>query len=228
MRNQTYITSIGNLESVLEILKVLIREGIQQAQGYPGGPIQRRAQETEETIEEQGWLARIVHLIRGEDNDTQFKVSSINVATKPMTNINCSSCKLHENPLPMAMSVSNTPPQQSSLVHSSLRASTRNENILTIIGRHSLLLCTSSCTALSRHCTPASQARQISPFASSSHAAKWRIKMALRKSHMSILRKLSQYTKKLSAIQERSSKLFASLQVGYTRHETLARRTTIP
>ncbi|KAF2828411.1 vacuolar protein sorting-associated protein 35 [Ophiobolus disseminans] len=74
MRNQTTITSVENLESSLEILKVLIREGIQQATGYPGGPIQRRAQETEETIEEQGWLARIVHLIRGKDNDTQFKL----------------------------------------------------------------------------------------------------------------------------------------------------------
>ncbi|KZM28400.1 retromer complex subunit Vps35 [Ascochyta rabiei] len=74
MRNKTPITSVENLESVLEILKVLIREGIQQAQGYPGGPIQRRAQETEETIEEQGWLARIVHLIHGKDNDTQFKL----------------------------------------------------------------------------------------------------------------------------------------------------------
>jgi len=65
---------VENLESVLEILKVLIKEGIQQATGYPGGPIQRRAMETDETIEEQGWLARIVHLIRGPDNDTQFKV----------------------------------------------------------------------------------------------------------------------------------------------------------
>ncbi|KAJ8117836.1 hypothetical protein OPT61_g1052 [Boeremia exigua] len=74
MRNKTPITSVENLESVLEILKVLIREGIQQAQGYPGGPIQRKAQETEETIEEQGWLARIVHLIHGQDNDTQFKL----------------------------------------------------------------------------------------------------------------------------------------------------------
>lgn len=77
MRNKTPITSVENLESVLEILKVLIREGIQQAQGYPGGPIQRRAQETEETIEEQGWLARIVHLIHGKDNDTQFKVGRV-------------------------------------------------------------------------------------------------------------------------------------------------------
>jgi vacuolar protein sorting-associated protein 35 len=75
LRNQTHITSVENLESVLEILKVLVKEGMQQATGYPGGPIQRRAMETDETIEEQGWLARLVHLIRGSDNDTQFKVS---------------------------------------------------------------------------------------------------------------------------------------------------------
>ncbi|KAF2007016.1 vacuolar protein sorting-associated protein 35 [Amniculicola lignicola CBS 123094] len=74
LRNQTPITSVENLESVLEILKVLIKEGIQQATGYPGGPIQRKAMETDETIEEQGWLARIVHLIQGTDNDTQFKL----------------------------------------------------------------------------------------------------------------------------------------------------------
>lgn len=74
LRNQTHISSIVNLESVLEILKVLIKEGMQQATGYPGGPIQRRAQETDETIEEQGWLARIVHYIHGPDNDTQFKL----------------------------------------------------------------------------------------------------------------------------------------------------------
>jgi vacuolar protein sorting-associated protein 35 len=74
LRNQTHITSVENLESVLEILKVLIKEGMQQATGYPGGPIQRRAQETDETIEEQGWLARIVHYIQGADNDTQFKL----------------------------------------------------------------------------------------------------------------------------------------------------------
>ncbi|KAF2814006.1 vacuolar protein sorting-associated protein 35 [Mytilinidion resinicola] len=74
LRNQTPITSVENLESVLEILKVLIKEGIQQASGYPGGPIQRKATETDETIEEQGWLARITHLIKGPDNDTQFKL----------------------------------------------------------------------------------------------------------------------------------------------------------
>jgi vacuolar protein sorting-associated protein 35 len=36
--------------------------------------------ETEETIEEQGWLARSVHLMEGKDNDTQFKL--IQVARK--------------------------------------------------------------------------------------------------------------------------------------------------
>jgi len=76
LRNRTPITSVENLESVLEIVKVLIREGTQQASGYPGGPIQRKATETDETIEEQGWLARIVHLVQGSDNDTQFKVRS--------------------------------------------------------------------------------------------------------------------------------------------------------
>lgn len=74
LRNQTKITTVENLESVMDILKVLIKEGIQQPQGYPGGPVQRKAMETEETIEEQGWLARIIHLTQGPDNDTQFKV----------------------------------------------------------------------------------------------------------------------------------------------------------
>jgi len=143
-----------------------------------------------------------------------------------MTNIIHSSCKLHEKPSPMAMSASNTPLLLSSLVHSSLRASIRNENTLMIIGSHSLPPCTNLCTALSRHYTLVSQARRISLFASSLHAAKWQIKTASRKSHMSSLLKLLQYTKRLLVIQERNSKLFALLQVDCIRHETLERRTT--
>jgi vacuolar protein sorting-associated protein 35 len=50
---------------------------MQQPAGYPGVAIQRRAAETEETIEEQGWLARIIHLIQSTDNDTQFKLLQI-------------------------------------------------------------------------------------------------------------------------------------------------------
>ncbi|KAK8085557.1 vacuolar protein sorting-associated protein 35 [Apiospora hydei] len=73
LRNHTKITTTDQLENVLEVLKVLIKEGSQPPAGYPGGP-QRRAVETDETMEEQGWLARIVHLLDSENNDTQFKL----------------------------------------------------------------------------------------------------------------------------------------------------------
>lgn len=74
LRNKTIISNLTNLENALHILRVLIREGLQQPSGYPGVPSQRRGGETDETIEEQGWLARIVHLVQGSDNDTQLKV----------------------------------------------------------------------------------------------------------------------------------------------------------
>lgn len=75
LRNETKITTPENLQGVLEILKVLIKEGMQQPAGYPGGPArQRGAIETDETVEEQAWLARLVHLVRGTDNNVQFKV----------------------------------------------------------------------------------------------------------------------------------------------------------
>lgn len=73
LKNLTKISSVSGLEGVLEILKVLIREGSQPPAGYPGVQ-QRRVIETDETIEEQGWLARIVHLIHSDDNDTQLKL----------------------------------------------------------------------------------------------------------------------------------------------------------
>lgn len=72
-RNLTKISTLSQLEGVLEILKVLIKEGTQQPAGYPGIQ-QRKAIETDETVEEQGWLARIVHLIQSSDNDTQYKL----------------------------------------------------------------------------------------------------------------------------------------------------------
>jgi vacuolar protein sorting-associated protein 35 len=72
-RNMTIISTLSALEGVLEILKVLIKEGTQMPAGYPGVQ-QRKAIETDETVEEQGWLARIVHLIHSDDNDTQYKL----------------------------------------------------------------------------------------------------------------------------------------------------------
>lgn len=73
LKNQTRIATTEHLENVLEVLKVLVKEGNQAPQGYPGAG-QRRSAETDETMEEQGWLARIVHLLQADDNDTQFKL----------------------------------------------------------------------------------------------------------------------------------------------------------
>jgi vacuolar protein sorting-associated protein 35 len=74
LRNETKITTSEHLESVLQILTVLVKEGMQAPAGYQGGPVRRAPTETDETVEEQGWLARIVHLIKGADNVAQFKL----------------------------------------------------------------------------------------------------------------------------------------------------------
>jgi vacuolar protein sorting-associated protein 35 len=74
LRNETKIVTPENLDGVLSVLSVLIKEGMQTPISYPGGPMRRGAVETEETVEEQGWLARIVHLIRASDNTTQFQL----------------------------------------------------------------------------------------------------------------------------------------------------------
>jgi vacuolar protein sorting-associated protein 35 len=74
LQNQIKIDSEEGLKSILEILRVIIKEGTQQSNNYAGGPLQRRGAETDETVEEQGWLARIVHLLQGPKNDVQYKV----------------------------------------------------------------------------------------------------------------------------------------------------------
>ncbi|KAF2153324.1 vacuolar protein sorting-associated protein 35 [Myriangium duriaei CBS 260.36] len=74
LRHETSITTPDQLKSVLEIIRVLIKEGAPGPSGYQGGPARRAALETDETIEEQGWLARIVHLIKGADASTQFSL----------------------------------------------------------------------------------------------------------------------------------------------------------
>ncbi|KAK5109043.1 hypothetical protein LTR62_007591 [Meristemomyces frigidus] len=71
LRNETKITTTEHLDGVLQILTVLIKDGSGQA---PGGRRPLAAIESEESIEEQGWLARIVHLIDGESNTIQLSL----------------------------------------------------------------------------------------------------------------------------------------------------------
>ena len=75
LRNETPITSKEDLSSVLAILSVLIKSTSEPSN--PGPPPLRRAAagpppETDESIEEQGWLARIVHLVHAKDTSQQF------------------------------------------------------------------------------------------------------------------------------------------------------------
>jgi vacuolar protein sorting-associated protein 35 len=74
LRNETKVSTVANLDGVLEILKVLIKEGMAQVSRYPGGPVPRRSEETDETLREQGRLARIVHFIHSDNNDTMYKL----------------------------------------------------------------------------------------------------------------------------------------------------------
>ena len=73
LRNQTKITTVEHLDGVMTILRVLIKEGINQPTGYPAIAGRQRG-DSDEIVEEQGWLARIVHYIQGPDNDTQLKL----------------------------------------------------------------------------------------------------------------------------------------------------------
>jgi vacuolar protein sorting-associated protein 35 len=73
LKEQITIDTPANLTSVLEVLRVLIKEGAQTSAQY-SGPVHRKAAETEETLEEQGWLARLVHLINSDVNGIQFAV----------------------------------------------------------------------------------------------------------------------------------------------------------
>lgn len=74
LTNKIPIATSENLDRVLQTMRVLIRDGAQQGAGYPGLQAQRRGGETDETLEEQGWLARLVHLVQSPDNDTQLKL----------------------------------------------------------------------------------------------------------------------------------------------------------
>ncbi|KAK9479451.1 vacuolar protein sorting-associated protein 35 [Lipomyces japonicus] len=90
LKNYSKLETPEDVEGVTELLRVIIKEGQQPAvpfssttaPGQPqpqqangnGGAAKRKESETEDTIEEQGWLARIVHLIQSDVPDVQFRM----------------------------------------------------------------------------------------------------------------------------------------------------------
>ncbi|TFK57726.1 vacuolar protein sorting-associated protein 35 [Heliocybe sulcata] len=79
LKNETVIEAPEDVDGVLELCHVLIRD---QSDMGPGGPnAQKEGRrmgsyylEREEMAEEQGWVARMVHLFRAESLDAQFEL----------------------------------------------------------------------------------------------------------------------------------------------------------
>lgn len=86
LRNETIISEPEDVNGVLEMCDVLIRDQkdapvITAAQSPAYGNLRNRktefaSPEQEELAEEQGWLARMVHLLRSDDEDKQFLVNN--------------------------------------------------------------------------------------------------------------------------------------------------------
>jgi vacuolar protein sorting-associated protein 35 len=85
LRNETIISEPEEVNGVLEMCDVLIRDQkdapvitTAQSPAAYGNARNRKTEfaspEQEELAEEQGWLARIIHLLRSDDEDKQFLV----------------------------------------------------------------------------------------------------------------------------------------------------------
>jgi len=85
LKNETVIETPRDVDGVLDLCHVLIKD---QGDAAPtsgvGAAKEIRRQgphfpERDDVVEEQGWLARMVHLFRAESLDVQFEVGEIEV-----------------------------------------------------------------------------------------------------------------------------------------------------
>ena len=77
LKNETVVEDPEDVHGILELCQVLIREQSDAAPLPPGSGGRRGAfggSEREDVAEEQGWIARMVHLFRSESLGTQFEV----------------------------------------------------------------------------------------------------------------------------------------------------------
>lgn len=112
LKNRTKIIIPEHAEGMCSLIGVLIREGSQQPT-YSSTQTPRRGgreMETDETMEEQGWLARVVHLLDSNSNDTQFKVNLYFSLIEVFHTNSLSFCKQRREPLLKGASVYALPP----------------------------------------------------------------------------------------------------------------------
>ncbi|EWC47353.1 hypothetical protein DRE_00321 [Drechslerella stenobrocha 248] len=75
LSNSIKISTEEHVQGVLNLVQVLIKESAPQQAVYPGTqPRRLRETDSDEVVEEQGWLARLVHVIHSDDNDVQYKL----------------------------------------------------------------------------------------------------------------------------------------------------------
>jgi vacuolar protein sorting-associated protein 35 len=83
LKNETIIETPEDVDGVLELCHVLIKDqsdsglhsgAVGQQQGNKDSRRQGPYPDREDTAEEQGWVARMVHLFRADSVDTQFEV----------------------------------------------------------------------------------------------------------------------------------------------------------
>ena len=84
LKNETTISTPEDVKAVLDMCHVLVRDQKDAGVGMPNHPGMSRQYsngrnqpqyDVEEMAEEQGWIARMVHLFRSDDLDQQFAVS---------------------------------------------------------------------------------------------------------------------------------------------------------
>lgn len=87
LKSETVIETPEDVSGVLELCQVLIKDQLDMATtgqepSYAPGQFSKEGRrlpyysQREELAEEQGWIARMVHLFRSESLDVQFEVSS--------------------------------------------------------------------------------------------------------------------------------------------------------
>ncbi len=73
LKNNTIIDSEEDVSGVLGLCSILVRD--QKDTSIGGNARSRAPVDMQELAEEQGWLARMVHLFQSDDLAVQFKVS---------------------------------------------------------------------------------------------------------------------------------------------------------
>lgn len=75
LKNETVISTPEQIDSVLGLCHVLVKDQKDAGVGMSTHPAKsHRERNMEEMAEEQGWIARVVHLFRSDDLDVQFSV----------------------------------------------------------------------------------------------------------------------------------------------------------